>query len=275
MLSASVAKAQTKETLVVYFDFDKSSISLATRARIDSFLTVQLARDAAITKVELSGHCDFIGSDGYNDALSTQRVNTIKELVESYDFAKTGNVSVIANAFGEKMPANENRTDEARRQNRRVEIILTTQLASMINPAPVPTVSLKEQIDSTRPNGNNIVLQNLNFYGGMHQITPGSQPILKELLDAMKSHPDLVIEIQGHICCENRVGDGMDLETGIYNLSAARAKAIYDHLISNGIEASRVSYKGFGHSQPLYPFPEKSEEERAANRRVEIKIIRK
>src|SRR5688572_22225440 len=109
----------------------------------------------------------------------------------------------------------------------------------------------------------------------MHQITPESRPILDELLDAMKTHPKLVIEIQGHICCENRIGDGMDLETGIYNLSTARAKAIYDHLISNGIQASRVSYKGFGHSQPMYPFPERTEEERVANRRVEIKIISK
>jgi outer membrane protein OmpA-like peptidoglycan-associated protein len=39
-----------------------------------------------------------------------------------------------------------------------------------------------------------------------------------------------------------------------------------------GIDESRVTYKGFGSSQPLFPIPEKDEAQRAANRRVEIVI---
>jgi outer membrane protein OmpA-like peptidoglycan-associated protein len=34
-----------------------------------------------------------------------------------------------------------------------------------------------------------------------------------------------------------------------------------------------MNFKGFGVSQPLFPIPEKTEEERVGNRRVEIKII--
>jgi len=45
--------------------------------------------------------------------------------------------------------------------------------------------------------------------------------------------------------------------------------------LSNGIEASRISYKGWGHSNPIYPYPERSEEEKTLNRRVELVIISK
>jgi outer membrane protein OmpA-like peptidoglycan-associated protein len=36
-----------------------------------------------------------------------------------------------------------------------------------------------------------------------------------------------------------------------------------------------LAYKGFGSNQPVYPIPEKNEEEKIANRRVEIEIVKK
>jgi outer membrane protein OmpA-like peptidoglycan-associated protein len=134
---------------------------------------------------------------------------------------------------------------------------------------------MKKLADTTTIAGTNIILHNINFEGGVHQFLPESGPMLKELLEAMQSNPKLVIRVEGHICCQSEKADGMDNETGIDNLSEARAKAVMDHLLANGIEPKRVSYKGFGHSAPIYPYPEKSEEERIQNRRVEIKIISK
>jgi outer membrane protein OmpA-like peptidoglycan-associated protein len=109
----------------------------------------------------------------------------------------------------------------------------------------------------------------------MHQFLRESAPMLVELVDAMNAYPKLVIRIEGHICCNPSPGDGLDLETDITNLSEARAKAVKDYLVRNDIAPDRVSYKGFGHSSPIYPYPEKTEEERTQNRRVEIKIISK
>jgi outer membrane protein OmpA-like peptidoglycan-associated protein len=57
------------------------------------------------------------------------------------------------------------------------------------------------------------------------------------------------------------------------DLSTQRAKAINNFLIANGINENRLTYKGFGSSQPLFPLPEKDETQRAANRRVEIQIV--
>lgn len=70
--------------------------------------------------------------------------------------------------------------------------------------------------------------------------------------------------IQGHICCQ---------VTDEYGISTLRAKAVYDYLISYGITPGRLSYKGYGSTQPLYQLPESDEEQRVANRRVEIKVV--
>jgi outer membrane protein OmpA-like peptidoglycan-associated protein len=83
----------------------------------------------------------------------------------------------------------------------------------------------------------------------------------------------MVIRVEGHICCgpADEI-DGIDLETGLENLSISRSMAVQQFLINKGIEAQRISHAGFGHSRPIYPYPEKNKEEEQANRRVEIVI---
>ena len=58
-------------------------------------------------------------------------------------------------------------------------------------------------------------------------------------------------------------------------LSYRRALKIFNYLKDNGIQLRRLAYKGFGSNQPVYPIPEKNEEEKIANRRVEIEIVKK
>jgi outer membrane protein OmpA-like peptidoglycan-associated protein len=52
-----------------------------------------------------------------------------------------------------------------------------------------------------------------------------------------------------------------------------RAKAVYNYLLRQKINRNRLSFKGFGNTQPIFPIPEKTEAERDANRRVEIQIV--
>ncbi|MBC7946361.1 MAG: OmpA family protein [Chitinophagaceae bacterium] len=262
--------AASQQPLTVYFDFNRSDLTPAARMRLDSFAQAYQAGQTGIT---LDGHCDAIGSDGYNNQLSLRRVKEVKTYLLSKGLAS----SVIASekGYGRRVPVNSNSTEAERDLNRRVEISFT-QSMSKSNPGKNDNRSLQEKIaDSTTVSGTQIVLKNINFYGGMHRLLPESLPSLQELLATMKANPTLEIEIQGHICCQPHTGDGLDSETRIYNLSEARAWAVRNHLLSNGIEAERVSYRGFGHSQPIHPYPEQSEDERMENRRVEIKIIKK
>ena len=80
----------------------------------------------------------------------------------------------------------------------------------------------------------------------------------------MVENPNLIIEIQGNICCADNDST---------NLSTDRAIRVYEFLISKGISANRMTYIGFGITNPIHKIPELNERERIANRRVEIKII--
>jgi outer membrane protein OmpA-like peptidoglycan-associated protein len=66
--------------------------------------------------------------------------------------------------------------------------------------------------------------------------------------------------------------DGRDADNPSELLSVQRAKFVYDFLVERGIKKERMSYKGFGASNKLYPL-ERNELEIRANRRVEIKVI--
>lgn len=128
------------------------------------------------------------------------------------------------------------------------------------------TKNLDEELDAAKA-GEKINLKNLNFNGGTAVFKSHSYPVLKDLLQTMRSNPNLKIEIQGHICCYTESDDN--------DVSAKRALAVYNYLIKSGIDKKRLKYKSFGGSQPIYAIPEQSEEEREANRRVEILILEK
>jgi OOP family OmpA-OmpF porin len=70
-------------------------------------------------KVDISGHTDAVGSEGYNQGLSERRANVVKQylLRKGVD---AGRVSTYA--YGESKPVATNDTDEGRAQNRRSEL---------------------------------------------------------------------------------------------------------------------------------------------------------
>ncbi len=261
--------SQARESFPVYFDTDHHQLNTKAIVQLDSFWRYHQPALSSLV-FELKGYCDNRGTDAYNASLSEKRVKTIRDYLLQRG-VKTQHI-LSAMGYGETVPVNENRTEEEMQLNRRVDIFFSHE----VNAAIKDTTPLKEKIrDESVKSGSNIVLRNINFMPGMHKFLDSSGPMLQELLDAMLSNSALEIRVEGHICCQPDTRDGLDAETNIFNLSEARAKAIVDFLISRGIAEERLSYQGFGHSRPLYPYPEQTEEERIANRRVEIKIIKK
>jgi outer membrane protein OmpA-like peptidoglycan-associated protein len=98
---------------------------------------------------------------------------------------------------------------------------------------------------------------------------------LNKLLDFMTKNPTMKIEISGHT---DTRGDDKENMT----LSSERAKSVYQYLISKGISADRLSYKGYGESKPKISDAEisklASEKEREAahqsNRRTEYRVVK-
>jgi OmpA-OmpF porin, OOP family len=91
-----------------------------------------------------------------------------------------------------------------------------------------------------------------------------SESLLKEVADALKEHPEIEeVEVEGHT--DSQGGDRKNMK-----LSDARAKAVRDFLVKEGIAGSRLVPKGYGETKPVAD--NKTEEGRYKNRRVEFKI---
>lgn len=273
----AVAKAQLTEKIIIHFDFDKYELRDDSKAILDSF-TARVNKAGPERTIALHGHCDLKGNDEYNDRLSLQRVQQVKSYLEKNNL--TSPVFAIQQAHGKRIQLNNSDTPEEQMLNRRVEIIITRKEKAPLVAEKAESVpekpSLEQQLnDTTTLPGSNIILNNLNFIGGRHYLLNSSYPTLQVLLKALKRNPKLEIEIEGHVCCVSNNEDGFDLDTGIPNLSEERARAIYTYLIRNEVSASRLSFKGYGHRRPIFNYPEKNEQERIQNRRVEIKIIKK
>ena len=110
------------------------------------------------------------------------------------------------------------------------------------------------------------VVRPINFDFDQAIIKEDSYLTLDELVDLMMSWPKLKFDIHGHT---DNIG------TKEYNqaLSDNRAKAVYDALISRGIDERRLRYRGFGFSKPVAT--NDTEEGRSKNRRTEFIIIAK
>lgn len=99
------------------FDFDKTVIKPEGRRSLD-----ELVAKVALIDLEVIiaiGHTDSIGSDAYNQKLSTRRAAAVKAYLVGKGIAAN---RITAEGRGEKQPVADNRTREGRARNRRVEI---------------------------------------------------------------------------------------------------------------------------------------------------------
>lgn len=99
------------------FDFDKATLKPEGKAKLD-----ELAAQANALKLEVIlavGHTDRIGSEAYNQRLSERRAAAVKNYLVSQGVDAN---RVYTEGKGEKQPVADNKTDEGRAKNRRVEI---------------------------------------------------------------------------------------------------------------------------------------------------------
>ncbi|HMS51179.1 MAG TPA: OmpA family protein, partial [Chitinophagales bacterium] len=112
--------------------------------------------------------------------------------------------------------------------------------------------------------GAPVVLKNVFFETGKYELQPLSYPELNRLVELLNQTPEMRIELSGHT-------DNVGLAAANQTLSVNRAKAVYNYLIAQGINANRLSYKGYGDTRPVAP--NTTDEGRAANRRTEFTIL--
>lgn len=274
---SSRAKTQVPDTVVIYFAFDQYNISDSASVTIDDYLS-SIREKFKIKHISLSGYTDNVGGNVYNKILAGKRVNSVKQyLLENWNDPE---IVISEKNFGKEFPLNDNSTAALRDLNRRVEIIFQKVKIVTATAIPKPAEDNSQGLlydsimDSSTAVGSNVILKNLNFYGGRYIPLPQSAFILNELLRIMKTNPKPQIEIQGHVCCSPPGNDGGYINSYSMNLSVQRAKFVYEFLVTNGVDKDRMTYVGFGANHKLYP-EERTMVEQSLNRRVEIKIINK
>ena len=109
-----------------------------------------------------------------------------------------------------------------------------------------------------------IVLKNVFFETGSAALKKESLTELNRLKKLMDDNLSLKIQINGHT-------DNVGSESGNLKLSDDRAKAVYDFLVTNKIDAKRLKFKGFGEAMPVAS--NDTEAGRQQNRRTEFVII--
>lgn len=118
--------------------------------------------------------------------------------------------------------------------------------------------------------GGKITLSDLYFQGGTPLLMNASEKALDGVVAFMKFNKKLKIEIGGHINKPNRAPVAKNSPS--FKLSESRAAVVYHYLIKHGIDKSRLTYKGYGNSEMLYPRASTPVQEQI-NRRVELKVV--
>lgn len=105
------------------------------------------------------------------------------------------------------------------------------------------------------------VTHGIHFDVAKATLKPESMGVINDMVKFMQAHPDLKLEIDGHTD-----SDGDDASN--MKLSQARAESVKAAMVNAGIDAARLSTKGFGESKPLGT--NDTPEGKATNRRVEF-----
>jgi outer membrane protein OmpA-like peptidoglycan-associated protein len=236
------------DSISIFFRYNDSKIVVSENLKNT---LVQQIKDGLNFK--LVGYSDTSGISVYNLWLSEERIkntfNYIKTLVS------TEQPIIVQNAIGErhsiKNSALARRVDVLVFRRNYFEII---KMDTIVPEVKVIAVDTTVQVMRIRQVKKQIL--NIMFVPDKATILNESLPEVEKLFQTISSLADYKIELHGHVCCGNEK-----------RLSKRRAKTIKKILIKKGISKKRIKVFGHGNEQPITE--ERTEEEKAQNRRVE------
>ncbi len=263
----------------VFFKTDSATPSAVEYAKLEHMS--RMADTVQIMSISVLAYCDDIGSTAYNEILSRKRAERVKKALTSLSVPEK---MIDIKGKGEIALTNYKNIEQARANNRTAHVTITyiikqkEQLTEKekISASQVATTEKPEEnrepnneipISDNQKVGDKITLENILFVGGRHILLPESYDALKKLKNTLLEKKKYHIMILGHICCVQSGNDGLDFDTGLYNLSVARAEVVYNYLVVNGVSADRLQYKGLKHD-----FPTGLSDQQ--DRRVEIEITK-
>lgn len=140
------------------------------------------------------------------------------------------------------------------------EIDLSGETIESVQTVNIKMISVKKFLTETP-----IVLNNIYFDFDKYELKPESFTELERVAKFLNDNPVISIEISAHT--DSQGSDEYNLQ-----LSQKRAQSVVNHLISNGIKPERLKAMGYGETMQVAT--NETEEGRAQNRRVEMKVLK-
>jgi outer membrane protein OmpA-like peptidoglycan-associated protein len=111
--------------------------------------------------------------------------------------------------------------------------------------------------------GKKLVLEGVNFESGTARLTTSSEETLSRVLQVLRDNPDVSVEVAGYT-------DNIGKASTNFALSRRRADVVRTWLIEHGINALRLTARGYGAEDPIAP--NSTVLGRAQNRRIEFHV---
>jgi OOP family OmpA-OmpF porin len=105
-------------TVNLVFDFDKATIKDDMIPALEQ--ATKIMNECPAATYVVAGHTCNIGTDAYNQGLSERRAAAVKSWLESHGVAAS---RLQTKGYGEAQPKYDNKTEEGRKLNRRVEFV--------------------------------------------------------------------------------------------------------------------------------------------------------
>ena len=120
--------------------------------------------------------------------------------------------------------------------------------------------------DSSAKVNQTFTFDNLNFESNTPNLVAGLDKTVQDLARIMTAYPRVQLKLTGYT---DNTGDSLQNR----KLSLKRAFAIKNLLVANGIQDLRIDFTGKGSSNPIAS--NATEEGKAKNRRIEVKVVKK
>ena len=136
----------------VLFDFNEYTLKPDAQVKLAKVSGILLAYPNL--KLQVEGYTDNIGSDEYNQKLSEERADAVREFLVAQS-VPDGNIS--AEGYGKNNPIADNSTNSGRAQNRRVQLVVSGAAIGIQESAPgaqsngMPTTQPMQQPQETGP----------------------------------------------------------------------------------------------------------------------------
>ena len=265
----------------VKFGAGKTSFSnISTNIDIQN-LKLALDTDPNLV-IEVGGYTDNSGNTASNIAISQKRAAFVyNHLIQSgYDVNR-----ISYKGYGPKNPIYSNRYKSTREGNRRIEIkiLAKTQHSSSKLVDETPIVEVITETPETaflsyflsqqklpkadqKPMQSNFIIDSLQFESGSAALPDSGAAIqfIDDLILVLRKNPYLKIQINGYT-------DASGIAEKNILLSEERAKAVYDYMVSKGLNPNRVFHSGHGSASPIAPNAYKWG--RDLNRRIELELV--